>query len=425
MRPSPLAEAELPPPEPAATPRIFYGWWIVSASFVVQFLTMGTTFYAFGVLLKPLSEDLGASRLAIGATLPLLMLMNAVVGPVLGREVDRRGPRSLMLAGVALMSVGFVAFSRADSVVALYLAFGALVSLGAALLGPLPNTALVASWFQRARGTALGISQIGVSLSGMVMAYVTTWLVLEFGWRTTVLCFAALPVGLVLPVVALVIVNRPQDRGLLPDGRAPDDAPPPPVLPARGSFREALRERDLWRIALVMGLSFASSGSVIQVIHSHTTDLGHSATRAATALSLMAGMAALGKPVFGTLADRITPRASMAIAIGMQLTGLVAILLAPGYAALLPAAMLFGLGFGGLMPLFGLLTVSRFGAAQVGRMMGAAGPVMLPFQLIGLPFATAMFDWTGSYAPAFATFLAFYSVALLVLWGLPGDSVEG
>jgi hypothetical protein len=76
------------------------------------------------------------------------------------------------------------------------------------------------------------------------------------------------------------------------------------------------------------------------------------------------------------------------------------------------------------MPLFGLLTAARFGAARLGRMMGAAGPVMLPFQLFGLPFATAMFDRTGSYAPAFVTFLAFYAAALAVLSRLPGGSVE-
>jgi MFS family permease len=414
--------ADLAPP---AGRRVFYGWWIVTASFVVQFMTMGTTFYSFGVLLKPLSEDLGASRFAIGSALPMLMLMGAVSGPLIGREVDRRGARRPMLLGTVLMCVGFLAFAQIDSVFGLYATWGGLVALGAALLGPLANTALVASWFHRARGTALGISQIGISLSGMVMAYVTTWLVVTYGWRTAILCFAAVPIVLVIPVILLVIVDRPQDRGLLPDGRADaGDAPLPAPLPAHGSLRDAMRERDLWLIALVIGLNFAGSGSVIQVIHSHATDLGHSATRAASVLSLMAGMAALGKPTFGRLADRTSPRSAMAIAIALQFVGLSAILLSPGYAALLGASVVFGLGFGGLMPLFGLLTAARFGAARLGRMMGAAGPVMLPFQLFGLPFATSVFDRTGSYAPAFVSFLALYAAALAVLSRLPGGSVE-
>jgi MFS family permease len=114
----------------------------------------------------------------------------------------------------------------------------------------------------------------------------------------------------------------------------------------------------------------------------------------------------------------------MAIATSLQVVGLVGILLARDYPMLLAASVVFGLGFGGLMPLFGLLIAARFGAPNLGRMMGAAGPVMLPFQLLGLPFATAVFDRTGSYTPAFVTFLVFYAAALMALSRLPGDSVE-
>ena len=423
MAPSPpVSDAETSATVSPASRGTFYGWWIVTGSFVVQFMTMGTTFYAFGVLLKPLSEDLGASRFAVGSALPMFMLVGAVAGPFIGREVDRRGARGLMLVGTLVLALGFVAFSRIDSVAALYAAFGLLVASGVALLGPLPNTALVAGWFQRARGTALGISQIGISLSGMVTAYVTTWLVVGYGWRTTLLYFAAVPLAIILPVVALVIVNRPQDRGLLPDGRPDDGEPPPP--PAQRSLLDGLRERDLWLIALVVGLSFAGGISVIQVIHSHTTDLGHSAARAASMLSLMAGLAALGKPVFGVLADKTSPRSAMAVALALQVAGMLALLLSTTYLPLLSASVVFGLGFGGLMPLFGLLIAARFGAARLAGMMGAAGPVMLPFQLLGLPFATAVFDRTGSYTPAFVTFLAFYGAAGLILWWLPAGSVE-
>jgi hypothetical protein len=111
----------------------------------------------------------------------------------------------------------------------------------------------------------------------------------------------------------------------------------------------------------------------------------------------------------------------MAIAIGLQGLGLVGILLAPGYPSLLCASLVFGLGFGGLMPLFGLLTAARFGVVRLGRMMGAAGPIMLPFQIAGLPLATALFDRSGSYRGAFAIFLGFYAAALAVLARLPGS----
>ncbi len=424
MHPSPRQVApEHAPAVSGAGVGSFYGWRIVAASFVVLFASMGTTFYSFGVLLKPLTEELGASRFAVGSALPMLMLMGALTGPWLGREVDRRGTRGPMLAGCVCMALGFVAFAQIDSVLGLYLSFGGLVALGGTLLGPLTNTALVASWFQRARGRALGISQIGVSLSGAFMAYATTWLVVAYGWRAALLCFAAVPLLVIAPIVAFVIVNRPQDLGQLPDGRASGAAPSVPAHPpAQGSLLEALRERDLILIALVIGLNFSGSAAVIQAIHSYATDLGYSATQAASLLSVMAGMAALGKPAFGTLGDQTSPRAAMAAATGLQLLGLLGILLAPGFAALLAACLVFGLGFGGVMPLFGMLTAERFGAERLGAMMGAAGPVMVPFQLAGFPFAASVFDRTGSYAPAFVTFLVLYVLAFGIISRLPAKA---
>ncbi len=397
---------------------------MVSASFFIQFMTAGTTFYAYGVLLKPLSEDLGASRFAVGSALSMLTLVGSIIGPAIGREVDRRGARGMMLLGTAFMSVGFLLFSRIEGVVGLYLTFGGVIAIGTALLGPISNTALVASWFHQTRGKALGISQIGVSLSGMVMAYLATWLVTEYGWRGTVVLFAAVPLVLVAPVVATLVVNRPEDRGLLPDGAtvAPESVAARPIGPV--SLRVAFRERDLWLIALLIGLNFAASGSVIGVIHSHTTDIGHSAARAAAVLSLLAGMAALGKPLFGSLSDRISPRSAIAVSMVLQASGLICLMLAPSFPMLLGGSLVFGLGCGGLIPLFGLLTVARFGAARLGHMMGATMLVMLPFQLLGLPFATAVFDRTGSYDPAFSTFLGLYALAVLVLARLPAGSVE-
>jgi len=407
-----------------ASQTVFFGWRIVSASFFVQFMTTGTTFYAFGVLLKPISEDLGASRFAVGSALSLFLLVGSITGPLIGREVDRRGARGMMLVGTVFMSAGFLLFSRIEGIVGLYLAYGGVVAFGAALLGPITNTALIAAWFQRARGKALGISQIGLSLSGMLMAYVATWLVATWGWRGAILAFSAIPVVLVAPVVAAFVVNRPRERGLLPDGAPLDQEEAPSTPVESGNLREAIREPDLWLLALLVGLNFAASGSVIGVIHSYTTDLGHSVARAASVLSLLAGSAALGKPLFGVLADRTSARSAIAISIGLQAAGLVAVALAPGYPVLLAGSIVFGLGCGGVIPLFGLLTVARFGAARLGQMMGAALLLMLPFQLLGLPFATAVFDRTGSYVPAFLTFLVLYAIAGMVLTRMPSGSAR-
>jgi MFS family permease len=405
---------------------VFYGWWIVAVTFLTQFVAMGTVFYSYGILLKPLAEDLSVSRLAVGSALPAMMAFGGLLGPVIGREVDRRPVRLLFVLGTLFLAGGFLVLSRAAELWHFYLAFGLLVATGNALLGGLANTALVSRWFVRSRGTALGISQVGVSLSGMVMAFVTTWLLGELGWRGTAVVFAAVPVVLVAPVVWLAVVDRPEDMGLRPDGDGLDAEVPKPFGPASFSFRDGLRDTRVWLIALVIGLNFAALGGVVQVIHSHVTDLGHSATWAASVLSLMAGAAAVGKPSFGWLADHTAPRAAMTLSMAMQAAGLGIILLAPGQLGLLAAAALFGLGYGGVLPLWGVLIGATFGREVFGRVMGSMGPLLIPFQMLGVPFATWVYDRNGSYDAAFGAFIGLYAVAFVMLLLLrPAAAAEG
>jgi MFS family permease len=399
---------------------VFYGWVIVAITFLTQFAVMGTVFYSFGVLMKPLAAEVGGdSRLGVSLAVPLMFAVVGLVSPFVGREVDRRPIRWLMLAGAGLLAVGFLGLSRATSLWEFYLAFGVALALAMALLGGLPNTALVANWFIRRRGTALGISQVGVSISGMVMAYVTSWLVGAYGWRGTSVVFALAPVAVLAPLIALLVIDRPEDRGLGPDGDAlSTSAASAPVAGGADSdwtAARALREPSLWMIALVIGLCFASNGAVILGIYPHATDIGYSDAQAAAVLSVMAGAAALGKPIFGWLADHAPRRGATWLSISLQFGGLVMIMYAPSHLALVIASALFGLGYGGVMPLWGVLVGAIYGRRVFGRIMGLMGPLLIPFEVLGIPFAAWVFDRTGSYDSAFATFLGLYALAALLL----------
>ncbi|MEE9282092.1 MAG: MFS transporter [Myxococcota bacterium] len=398
---------------------IFYGWVIVAVTFLTQFVTIGTVFYAYGILLKPLVEDLGSSRLAVVSALPLTFIVVGCAGPLVGRAVDRGYIRSVMLLGSLALGAGFLGLSRVVELWQFYLVFGLGVAVGMALLGGLSNTALVANWFVRRRGTALGISQIGVSASGMVMAYVASWLVAEVGWRGTAGVFGIVPLLFLTPLIGFLVVSRPEDRGLHPDGdaRAPvsELGPREAQGDADWTVGRALRERSVWIIAIVVGLNFSGNTAVILQIYPHATDLGHSAGQAASVLAAMAGLAALGKPLFGWLGDRIDRRACMWLAIGLQGLGLAGIMSASTHPALLAAGALFGLGYGGILPLWGVLLGAVYGRRVFGRIMGLMGPMMIPFQTLGIPFAGWVFDRTGSYQGAFATFLGLYAASALIL----------
>jgi cyanate permease len=287
-----------------------------------------------------------------------------------------------------------------------------------ALAGPLPNNTLLANWFVRRRGTAFGISQFGITISGTAMVPLTTWLVLEFGWRSTVALFAIAPLAVLAPLIWWLVVDRPEARGLSPDG----DTPAAPSSDAYAykplKMGAALRDRRIWLLTLTVGPSFMTIGAVIQAMHSHITDMGMSGMQASSVLVLMTFMGAVAKPLFGILADHSNPRAAMALSLALQGTGLGLIVQLQSHGGLMLAGFLFGLGYGGVMPLWSVLLGALFGRESFARAMGLMGPLTLPFTLVGLPFTTFVFERTGSYRPAFIGLLAFLSVSVVALAAL-------
>ena len=407
-------------------PRFFYGWVIVAFTFVVQFVAMGTLFYAFGVLLKPLTEALDADRFSVSLALSIQIAIAALLNPWVGRLIAERSIRALMLGGAAAMSLGFFMLAQAQTLWHLYVSFGVILSVGMALVGPLPNNTMLANWFVRRRGTAMGLSQLGVSLSGAVLVPLTTWIVLGYGWRTAVGVFAALPLIVLVPLIWKFAIRRPEDVGRHPDGDPQADILPEPVADD-WSMARAVRDRRIWLLTLILGPSFMGVGAVVLALYAHATDVGLSGAQASIIVSLAAFMAALAKPLFGTLADYVNKRLVMVLSLVLQIVGLALLVVFQSYTGLLVAAVIFGLGYGGVMPMWSVLLGTLFGRDAFSRVMGLMGPMTMPFMLAGLPFANLIYETTGSYVDAFAMLIGalLISIVALAFLRLPvvGDAI--
>ncbi len=405
--------------------RVFFGWYIVGFTFVAQFIAMGTTFYAFGVLLKPLTEALEADRFIVSLALSLQMAVAALVSPTVGRLISERPIRQLMGVGALAMALGFFAMSQVQSFWQLCIAFGLVIGIGMALIGPLPNNTILANWFFQRRGMALGISQFGVSISGTVIVPIAAYLVMDFGWRTTVGIFGFIPLLVLLPLILRFAVRTPEELDLHPDG-AND---PPKEMHTEETddwtMSRALRDPRIWKLVAILGPGFLSVGAVLVAMHSHVTDLGMTAIEASSVVALMTFFGAIAKPLFGTLADYLNQRLVMAIAIVSQITGLALIITSDTYAGLMIAAVFYGLGYGAGLPMWSVLIVALFGRHAFARVMGIMSPMTMPFTLIGLPFTTYIFETTGSYVPAFSVLIALFAVSLaaLALLRLPAESM--
>ena len=446
-----MAEVSRPAGGNGSGAGIFYGWKIVGVAFLSLFVSVGFSFYSYGALFKALLSEFGGSRLGISLGSSFLFAMTGILAPFLGHQIDRRSIRKMMALGAVVASVGFASVSLIGELWQFYLIFAGLVAVGMALMGQLPASALVSNWFVRRRGMALGVSSMGVSLSGMVMAPLATWLIAGVGWRGTFLVFAAVTLVVVLPVTWIFIVDRPEDLGQLPDGRrrppTPEQVKREPIVPLSSGepmlelpaeevgeerARRLHRDRNFWVIAIAVALNFCGNGAILTHMIPHATDLGFAATDAALILSVAAGIGAFGKVAFGWIADHADLRAALWLATGLQTVSLLLLLRlleASSFTSLLIAGGVFGLGMGGIVPLWGSLVGAAFGRRNFGRAMGLMSPVMLPIQLFGIPFAGWTFDRFGSYRIAFLTFLALYlgAMAMLFLLRLPvrGGGADG
>ncbi|MBW2423449.1 MAG: MFS transporter [Deltaproteobacteria bacterium] len=402
---------------------MFYGWVIVAATFLTQFVMVGIGMYSFGVLQKPMVAELSAgARFGIGFAPTLMFATGAFLAPFVGRALDRGPIRTVMVAGGAFASLGFALLSQVQSLWQLLLVYAGPLGIGMALLGGIANATLISNWFDQKRGVAMGVSQFSISLSGVAAAFVTTALIAGVGWRGTVGIFASVPVLIVAPVVWLLVVDRPERRGLHPDGLPPvegGEAMAGAEAAARWRTKDALVQPAFWMLSLAIGPLFAVSSSMIYSLYPFATDQGYSGPQAAMIAAFLAWPAALGKLFFGWLADRIQLRATVLICVVTQILGLLSILQAGSFPTLTASAALYGLGYGGIVTLHSLLVAAYWGRWIFGRVIGLMMLATMPFQLLGLPMAGFLYDRTKSYEAAFLFFLGMYGVSLLLFLTMP------
>jgi len=395
----------------------FYGWRMVGVAFFVDFIAVGFFFYSYGVFFKALAAEFGGARLDVSLGLTVTNVVGGSLAPFIGRALDRFPIKRVIAAGAVSMTTGFLLLAFIDARWQFYLVLGSLIAFGTNAMGGLATAKLVANWFDRRRGTALGIATMGISLSGVIMPNVSAGLIEIFGWRGGFAVYGAFTGLCVLPLVLAVVVSGPEHMGLAPDGTiyAEGQAPKPKPEP---STKALLAERNFWMTTLCIGFLFCSMGATLTHMVPRVTDMGYSLVEAAPILSFGAGLGVLGKVVFGWLVDRLDPRYALWAAIASQVLGQVGMLGFDGYLPFAVSAAIFGFGMGGIVPLHGAVAGIAFGREAFGKSMGLMRPAMMPLQVLGPPFAGWIFDVTGSYDFAFQSFLLLYALSALCAWAL-------
>jgi MFS family permease len=408
----------------------FHGWWIVSVTAVLYGYGAGVNFYGFGVFFNPMREEFGWSRAATAGVFSLARLEGAPLGPIIGWLIDRVGSRRMMVAGLSLTGLGFISMYFIQSLWMFYAIYGLLIATGFSMGFFQASQAIVANWFFRRRAQALSYLAVGGGLGGAALVPAMGAFMGMAGWQWT-----AVAVGLLMWLVgiplALLLRNRPEDMGQVPDGipsrqesQAADDAKlAPSAPPERADSAErreveftvgqALRTSTFW--ILVLAMAFRSSILSSIVVHqiAHLEDIGIARHTAEAMLGLMIAMSIPGRLLFGWLGDRVSKQHLLAFSSVLQGIGIFIIANATGLAYVWPFLLFYGLGYGGAIPLTQALRADLFGR----KIFATVGGLIMPFTtlggVIGPIFAGYMYDVTDSYKFAFYTF-----VVLILLSGL-------
>ncbi len=387
----------------------YYGWVIAACAMLALWVTNGLIIPGITAFDPSLLEEFGWSRGTLKLRGLITFALAGLLGPLAGALADRYGVRRFMIFGAALLAACMVLYGRIQSAAHMY-AIHALFAVVLASCGLIVAIMLVSSWFVAKRGTAIGITLVGTSLGGMFFPPFATALIAEHGWRQAFVYEALFPVGL-LVILVLLVRNKPADKGLEPLGGLPSTAGSG-ELPGL-DFWPALKTPTFWVLAFAaMTTFFSILGFQANLFLHLTVDMKLTPERGAYGLTLLFGLALVGKFVFGFLADQLNHKAVFLGNIAVMLAG--AILLATMSSDLLwTAIVLFGLGWGGLYTLIQLLIVESFGLRAAGKILGTITTFDAIGGGLGIWLTGAIHDWTGSYQAAFTLVSVLIFLALL------------
>ena len=400
--------------------RLYYGWYVIGVTMMGGFLAAGVSQLFMGVMLKPMTEDLGWSRTETAGAITLGTFAAGGLSPVVGWLVDRHGPRLLAPTGALLVVCAYIVLANLTEIWHFYLAYLLGRGVAASTIGGVVSMTVAANWFRRKRGRALGFTAMAVPLGGAVLALLGQLIIELQGWRAVFATFAVLLAVLYVVPALLIIRRRPEDLGLLPDGetaRQADDREKEEPRPERSwTLKEATRTKALW--LLIVGLTVGTLANSAVGFHqvAYYTDQGISPALAATLLSVYAFSGAFANGMWGWMIERFSERGLVVTATALCSFAVLFLLMVNTTPEAIVFAIIFGLAGRGESSLIMMMIAQYYGRDSYGTISG----FITPFQMIGLGLGPLLgsisYDAAGSYTGAFGALAGAYLVAAVFLF---------
>lgn len=414
------------------TGRPFFGWWVVFASAIGMATGIASVnVFAFGVFQKPLMAEFGWSATQVSGVLLVVTLVTVVSSPFIGAAVDRLGARRVAIFSIAMLAalLGSLYWLTAN-LWHFYLVF-ALTPILAAGTSSVAYARVVARWFERRRGLALGLTLAGMGLGGVVVPRLSNWLIDAYGWRVGYVGLGLLSLCVTLPLVVALLRDSPEAMGQRPDGAAPEPLDSPGAAtsaagarePSRAAapaplgleVRDALRHPTMWLLIVAFAVLGIAIGGVMVPLVPILEDRGLDRSDAIAIAGLLGVSLVVGRVVAGALMDRFH---APYVAVGFLLGPIVGLsLLASGVSgpAAYAAAILIGLAAGAEVDVIAYMVGRYFGTRSYATLYGVLYSAWTFGSGFGPLASATSFDRMGSYGPALAAYVVAMVVACVLL----------
>jgi len=405
-------------------PRVFYGWWIVSACFLIALYTGGVVFFGFTAIFEPLANEFGWSYAQISLATSLRGFEMGFLAPLVGLVVDRWRPRRLIFGGAIFIGIGLMLLSLINSLGMFYGAF-ILIAIGMSAVSSTVLLTVVVNWFREKVAIATGIVVSGYAVGGVLVPIVTV-LIDKYEWRTAMIILGLCTLVIALPL-SLLIRHKPEQYGYLPDGNVSspvvvDES----LISGRStkvdiSTREAGTRSVFWHIALASMCHMLVTSAVVTHVMPYLTSVGISRSVSSLAAGALALASIGGRLGFGWLGDKLDNRGVTAAGFALMALGLLSFgCLITGWTwLLLPFIVLFSTGWGGSVTMRAALLREYFGRSRFSKIYGFVTGVSMLGAIAGAPLAGWVFDKWGTYQWIWFAFAGLAVIALVLVATIP------
>ena len=418
---SPPAESRSDTEHPSQ-PKAFYGWWIVFAGTLILSVSSGIGFYGHGVFLDPLRTLHGWPKATISSAITLYFLTSGTMGMIIGRQVDRYGPKGVLIIGSVVIGMGFVLLSRIHTVWQLYVVYF-MMAIGFSCTSLVPVNTLITNWFIRKRGFAMSLTNTGLSAGGIVLVPLSSYMISRWGLEVALPVLGAIYGVVVIPCAIFFIRQRPADLNQFPDGEPPLAS----VAGGSGSSLDYAAQMQIWTRSqaihtvafwsIVIAFLLALAGQIAFLVHQVSflsPYLGVSG--AATAVSVTAAASIVGRLFLGTFVDRCDKRYVIMVCFLVQGVAMMTLAHYNHVIILYLGTFAFGLTMGSIIMMQSLIIGECFGLLSFATVSGLAGLFTMSGAAFGPTIAGLIYDAAGSYRIAFTIFAAMSIVAILVIF---------